>query len=32
MRVFLDANVLFSASLFASGNAPLLIEIGRVGS
>jgi uncharacterized protein len=32
MRVFLDANVLFSASLFARGNAPLLIEIGRAGS
>jgi uncharacterized protein len=32
MRVFLDANVLFSASLFASGNAPLLIEVGRTGS
>jgi predicted nucleic acid-binding protein len=31
MRVFLDANVLFSASLFARGNAPLLVEIGRAG-
>jgi predicted nucleic acid-binding protein len=31
MRVFLDANELFSASLFARGNAPLLVEIGRAG-
>jgi predicted nucleic acid-binding protein len=31
MRVFLDANVLFSASPFARGNAPLLVEIGRAG-
>lgn len=31
MRAFLDANVLFSASLFASGNALRLIEVGRAG-
>jgi predicted nucleic acid-binding protein len=31
MRVFLDANVLFSASLLPHGNAPRLMEIGRAG-
>lgn len=31
MRVFLDANVLFSACLLPHGNAPLLVEMGRAG-
>jgi uncharacterized protein len=31
MRVFLDANVLFSASLLTRGNAPTLLRIGRTG-
>jgi predicted nucleic acid-binding protein len=31
MRVFLDANVLFSASLLERGNAPLLIAVGKAG-
>lgn len=31
MRVFVDASVLFSASLHPHGNAPRLIDISRVG-